>query len=163
MLLRSTFLVMTLPIGVLYVIIDFLNISGRGVTLGASVNYVDKKGGGRMLLKCQRYYDINLSTKGEGGQNPQNSVNVVYGWPLPPWANWAEKSFWNGFLSILSENVPLQICTLVLLEFWMKIAEFFGNTFYIMDIIGLRVMGWGGGRHTGRKWVCRMRLDCEAK
>ena len=26
----------------------------------------------------------------------------------------------------------------------MKIAEFFGNTFYIMDIISLRVMGWGG-------------------
>ena len=49
---------------------------------GASINYVDKKGGGRGLPECQRYYISLFSkfvTEGRGGQNALNSVNVVYG------------------------------------------------------------------------------------
>ena len=48
-----------------------------------SINYVYKLRGGRGSPKCQRYY-ISLFSKlvNGGGQNPQNSVNVVYGCPL---------------------------------------------------------------------------------
>ena len=43
--------------------------------MGASINYVDKEGGGR-VAKCQQYYYVvKLSTKGE-------YVNVVSEWPL---------------------------------------------------------------------------------
>ena len=48
--------------------------------MGASINYGDKQGGGRGSPKCQRYY-ISLFSK-LVNKNPQNSVNVVYGYPL---------------------------------------------------------------------------------
>ena len=41
---------------------------------GPFLNYVDKHGGA---------YVVNVPTNGEGEvNNPQNPVNVVYGWPL---------------------------------------------------------------------------------
>ena len=53
---------------------------------GASINYVDKQGGGRgspNVNDTTYAYLVNLSTKGEEGiKNPQKSVNIVYGCPL---------------------------------------------------------------------------------
>ena len=53
--------------------------------MGASLNYVDKQGGGRGSPKCQRYY-IRLFNKlvKEGVKNTQTSVYVVYGYPQSP-------------------------------------------------------------------------------
>ena len=50
---------------------------------GASINYVDKQGGGRghpNVNYTTKAYLVNLSTKAGGGgvKNSQNSVNVVY-------------------------------------------------------------------------------------
>ena len=160
MLLRSTFLVMTLPIGVLYVIIDFLNISGRGVTLGASVNYVDKKGGGRMSLKCQRYYDISLFRKlvNEGGGRPKSSkfCQRCLWMTIAPLG----KLGWKIFLEWLFINF-IRKCAITDMHF---------GTFRVLNensgIFWKHILYYGYyrfERHTGRKWVCRMRLDCEAK
>ena len=52
--------------------------------MGASINYVDKQGGGG-LPNCQ-FYSIILCSKlvneGGGVKNPHDPVNVVYGCSL---------------------------------------------------------------------------------
>ena len=59
---------------------DFL----MGFQIGAFINYVEKQGiGGQTNVNNTTYYHVvKLSIKGEGIENPQNPVNVVYGCPL---------------------------------------------------------------------------------